>query len=53
MKPPADAARSRRNVAIALALVAFAAVVFAVTMIRMAQNTRAGIEQRAAEASVG
>lgn len=54
MKTPAEAARNRRNIAIALALTAFVVVVFAVTTIRMAQNTRAAQQQRpAAEASVG
>jgi len=35
-------ARKRRNVAIGLALVAFVALVFVVTMVRLAQNSAAG-----------
>lgn len=55
MKTPAEVARDRRNLAIAVALVAFVIVVFAVTTIRMSQNTRAAAAERAAaiEASGG
>ena len=39
---PATKARQRRNVAIGLALAAFVALVFVVTMVRLAQNSQAG-----------
>ena len=38
LTPGEQKARSRRNVAIGLALAAFVALVFVVTMVRLAQN---------------
>jgi len=43
---PWEKARRRRSLAIAAALIAFVAVVFVVTMVRMSQNTAKGVEQR-------
>ncbi len=39
---PADKARRRRSLAIAMGLVAFVALVFVVTMVRLAQNASKG-----------
>ena len=50
--PAAAQARRRRSLAIGLALLAFVAVVFATTMIRMGQNTSSVRETVAAGASV-
>jgi hypothetical protein len=41
-RTPAESARSRRNVAIGLALAAFVALIFIVTMVRLAQNVENG-----------
>ena len=44
-------ARNRRNAAIGLALAAFVAVVFVVTMVRLQQNVAAGSAERTAAAA--
>lgn len=51
LSPTELAARKRRNVFIALALVAFMALLFTTTFLRMLHNQKAGREARAAEAS--
>jgi hypothetical protein len=48
---PADRARRRRSLAIALGLIAFMAIIYATTITRMHQNTRAGLEAARAAAA--
>ena len=51
--PVAARARRRRSLAIALGLVAFMAIIFVTTAVRLVQNTRAGAaEQPVATAPV-
>lgn len=51
LSPTELAARKRRNVFIALALVAFMVLLFTTTFLRMMHNQKAGREARAATAA--